>query len=676
MFDEAPPSSNTATPSGPSGSVGGPTETASGPSVVSQPSGSGQGSRNSRGRMKMKKSSSAKNGSKNSEQNGSGNGHSKQPLDNEDSDSSDLEDALGSPNESTAALVRKVRRKSGLNTFDKELIRIVGQHLNSIGLKTSAEVLMAEAGTQLIHPNASNFKKLVLNGEWSQAVRTLDEMKNHLENPKNMIEMKFLLLEQKFLELISKGNRMNALKVLQAELSVLKHNQPRIHELSSYLMLSDVDEIARVTKSHLGSKATDDQARLDLMHRLQAFIPTSVMLPAKRLNTLLEQSQEFQTDRCLRHSLKTGNGILPPALDPSFLCRDHKCGEDDFPSETIQILTDHDEEVWFCRFSPDGLKLASGGKDKHVNIFDFDPETLQLKFARSLERHNQDYQGVAFFAWSPDSSKLAVCGPEDCDEVYVWNVDSGALEFKISHSSEDSLTTVAWSPDGRKIACGGIRGQFYQCDSKGTVLDHKEGVRVQALAYRKDNRSILAADTHHRIRSYNLEDEQSDKTIIQESHGVMTFTIDESDRYALLNIASQGIHLWSIEEKCLIRHYTGITQGKYTIHSCFGGGPENAFIATGSEDPKVYIYHIHRENPIAELTGHSEAVNCVTWNPVYPKVIVSGSDDSTLRVWGPTRIQRNNSSNGVKNGHDSLMTGTGNTADSQSPPYHCGNGVI
>ena len=65
------------------------------------------------------------------------------------------------------------------------------------------------------------------------------------------------------------------------------------------------------------------------------------------------------------------------------------------------------------------------------------------------------------------------------------------------------------------------------------------GVRVQALAYRKDNRSILAADTHHRIRSYNLEDEQSDKTIIQESHGVMTFTIDESDRYALLNIASQ-----------------------------------------------------------------------------------------------------------------------------------------
>ena len=51
--------------------------------------------------------------------------------------------------------------------------------------------------------------------------------------------------------------------------------------------------------------------------------------------TLLDQSAEFQTDRCLRHSLKT-NGILSP-LDPSYLTKDHKCAEDDFPCETIQV---------------------------------------------------------------------------------------------------------------------------------------------------------------------------------------------------------------------------------------------------------------------------------------------------------------------------------------------------
>ena len=111
-------------------------------------------------------------------------------------------------------------------------------------------------------------------------------------------------------------------------------------------MLSDPDEIARVTRSHQGSKATDVQARLDLMHRLQAFIPASVMLPPKRLLTLLEQAAEFQTDRCLRCPLSLKNpGILAP-LDPSYLTKDHTCSEDDFPCETIQVMTDHCEEVW------------------------------------------------------------------------------------------------------------------------------------------------------------------------------------------------------------------------------------------------------------------------------------------------------------------------------------------
>ena len=102
---------------------------------------------------------------------------------------------------------------------------------------------------------------------------------------------------------------------------------------------------------------------------------------------------------------------------------------------------------------------------------------------------------------------------------------------------------MAWSQDGRKIACGGIRGQFYQCDSKGTVLEHKEGVRVVAMAFRKDSKFILAADTHHRIRAYNLDEDQTDYTVLQESrlenHGIISFTLDDSDRYALLNIANQ-----------------------------------------------------------------------------------------------------------------------------------------
>lgn len=150
----------------------------------------------------------------------------------------------------------------------------------------------------------------------------------------------------------------------------------------------------------------------------QAYIPASMMLPPKRLMTLLDQSAEFQTDRCLRHSLQSSGTVLPAPLDPSYLTKDHKCEDEDFPCETIQVLTDHYEEVLYCKFSPNGLKLATGGKDKTVNIYDFDPQTLTLKLVQSLDRHSHY---VVFFAWSPDSTKLAVC-IEDCEEVKTSSV--------------------------------------------------------------------------------------------------------------------------------------------------------------------------------------------------------------------------------------------------------------
>jgi WD repeat-containing protein 26 len=53
---------------------------------------------------------------------------------------------------------------------------------------------------------------------------------------------------------------------------------------------------------------------------------------------------------------------------------------DEFPCETVQILNDHCDEVWFCRFSPDGLKLATGSKDNTVIIWDVDPVSIHQFF--------------------------------------------------------------------------------------------------------------------------------------------------------------------------------------------------------------------------------------------------------------------------------------------------------
>ena len=60
-------------------------------------------------------------------------------------------------------------------------------------------------------------------------------------------------------------------------------------------------------------------------------------------------------------------------LDSVSLLVDHNCSKEQFPCHTTQILNDHCDEVWYCKFSPDGLKLATGSKDMTVIIWDVDP---------------------------------------------------------------------------------------------------------------------------------------------------------------------------------------------------------------------------------------------------------------------------------------------------------------
>ncbi|XP_006806085.1 WD repeat-containing protein 26 [Neolamprologus brichardi] len=472
-----------------------------------------------------------------------------------------------------------VKKKKRLSQSEEDVIRLIGQHLNDLGLNQTVDLLMQESGCRLEQPSATKFRNHVIEGEWDKAESDLNELKALMHSPSAIVRMKFLLLQQKYLEYLEDGKVLEALQVLRAELTPLKYNTERIHILSGYLMCSHAEDLR--AKAEWEGKGT--ASRTKLLDKLQS-----------------------ESDSHGHMSVKQ------------------------FPCYTQQILTEHCNEVWFCKFSNDGTKLATGSKDTTVIVWQVDMEIQQLKLMKTLEGHAY---GVSYLAWSPDDAYLIACGPDDCSELWLWNVQTGELRTKMSQSHEDSLTSVAWNPDGKRFVTGGQRGQFYQCDLDGNLLDSWEGVRVQCLWCLSDGRTVLASDTHQRIRGYNFED-LTDRNIVQEDHPIMSFTVSKNGRLALLNVATQGVHLWDLQDRVLVRKYQGVTQGFYTIHSCFGGHNED-FIASGSEDHKVYIWHRRSELPIAELTGHTRTVNCVSWNPVVPGLLASASDDGTIRIWGP-----------------------------------------
>uniref|UniRef100_A0A8C4YYF3 WD repeat-containing protein 26 n=1 Tax=Gadus morhua TaxID=8049 RepID=A0A8C4YYF3_GADMO len=555
------------------------------------------------------------------------------------------------------------KKKKRLSQAEEDVIRLIGQHLHGLGLNQTVDLLMQESGCRLEHSSATKFRNHVMEGDWDKAENDLNELRALMHSPNAIVvsfppplslspslspslslslsRMKFLLLQQKYLEYLEDGKVLEALQVLRGELTPLKYNTDRIHVLSGYLMCSHAEDLR--AKAEWEGKGIASRSRL--LDKLQTYLPPSVMLPPRRMQTLLRQAVELQRDRCLYHNTK-----LDSSLDSVSLLLDHVCSRKQFPCYTQQILTEHCNEVWFCKFSHDGTKLATGSKDTTVIVWQVDPETHQLKLLRTLEGHAY---GVSYLAWSPDNTYLIACGPDDCSELWLWNIQTGELRTKMSQSHEDSLTSVAWNPDGKRFVTGGQRGQFYQCDLDGNLLDSWEGVRVQCLWCLGDGRTVLASDTHQRIRGYNFED-LTDRNIVQEDHPIMSFTVSKNGRLALLNVATQGVHLWDLQDRVLVRKYQGVTQGFYTIHSCFGGHNED-FIASGSEDHKVYIWHRRSELPIAELTGHTRTVNCVSWNPAIPGLMASASDDGTVRIWGPAPFLETQEPDGP-NGNENCST--------------------
>jgi len=150
----------------------------------------------------------------------------------------------------------------------------------------------------------------------------------------------------------------------------------------------------------------------------------------------------------------------------------------------------------------------------------------------------------------------------------------------------------------------------------------------------KDGKTVLAADTLNRIRSYNF-DTMIDLSLIHENSQIFFFTVDQYEKYCLITTGTEGIRLWCLKTLSLIRTFFGASHNEFIITTSFGGAKNN-FIASGSEDEFVVIWNINSSEPVRKLEGHRGTVNAVAWNPVFHGMLASGSDDGTIKIWSST----------------------------------------
>ncbi len=251
----------------------------------------------------------------------------------------------------------------------------------------------------------------------------------------------------------------------------------------------------------------------------------------------------------------------------------------------IERFLDYPGYARAVAFSPDGRSLAAGGIEPGVCLWDLSSPKCEPTRTIVIP-----IQRARLHLFSPDSQSLAITTDLD-GTILLWDLAKQRERMVLHHPSP--VTSIAFSPDGRRLATGGT----------------------------KNDCSILLWDLETGSRQVLLED----------GHGP-TMAIAFSPDGVLLASASLYEHharLWDLKTHRVRRVFAGHARSLNSV----AFSPEGSLLATAGNDGTVGLWTVATGQREASLDGQATCLRTVAFSPDGRTLFLSSGNDDDLRLW-------------------------------------------
>ncbi len=317
------------------------------------------------------------------------------------------------------------------------------------------------------------------------------------------------------------------------------------------------------------------------------------------------------------------------------------------PPSTI-VLQGHNSSVRAVAFSRDGHWLATGGERGTARLWNLRDPNLASNHT-ALPSTTGPIRTLTF---SPDSTKL-VTGSEG-NTASIWDITAPTpTEQPVILSGHGGpVRVVVFSPDGHWLVTGGRdsiarlwnlgatsstteRYERYERYEHYLLAGHTDAITTAAFS--PDSRWLATGSEDNTVRLWEVtaQNPAAHSIVLSDHTGLIRAVAFSPDSHWLASGSEDSTaRLWDMNTLKPLAPHSIVFKGHEHPIRTLAFSPDGLWLATGGDDNLIRLWDLRAPSSDAKstvLAGHADPVTALAFSP--DGRLVSGSEDSTVRVW-------------------------------------------